>query len=463
MYSLYKTEGASGRLLVCVPTGGGKTVIMGALAERVLKANPGCRILILSHKKETSDQIIKTLDKDFYINSFYINSNVKHVSQNVMSLFSVFVATEMSYFNRRSLFGKFDIVMLDECHLNHFKKHIANLSDGCLFGFTATPLRVGGGLRKDFKTIDMPTDVHKLVGDQKLSKLSVFVPEKVINNSEIDVDAGINAETVYKAYLSHSKGKKTIIFNIRVKQSIEIMKYFRMKWVDCRHLDGGTDKENRKEIIDWFRRTPSAVMTNVTVCALGFDVKDIDTVIINRRTGSLPLYMQMIGRGSRINEGKQGFKVVDLGGNVFRIGSWEGDKGWKKHFEFGEKRDSRRRVPQFKACPDCGKILSVYKRKCDACGHVFTRCYFDNLKKEAERFTEVKYGISVALICVANEKKVDNGFKVIGKIIRRELRRRKDITPEEARKDYWFLTKKWSERTGIWLTEDHLREVNKLR
>ena len=55
--------------------------------------------------------------------------------------------------------------------------------------------------------------------------------------------------------------------------------------------------------------------------------------MINRATKSLTLYYQMIGRGSRIIQGKSKFSIIDLGNNLHRFGPWGADLDWQKIFK----------------------------------------------------------------------------------------------------------------------------------
>lgn len=98
------------------------------------------------------------------------------------------------------------------------------------------------------------------------------------------------------------------------------------------HLDNTASKKQRKQILKWFRETPNAILTSVSILTTGFDEPTIDTIILNRATKSLTLYYQMIGRGSRILNNKSSFKVIDLGNNCYRFGPWGSDLDWQLIF-----------------------------------------------------------------------------------------------------------------------------------
>ena len=99
------------------------------------------------------------------------------------------------------------------------------------------------------------------------------------------------------------------------------------------HLDNTATKKQRKQILKWFKETPDAILTSVSILTTGFDEPTIDTIILNRATKSLTLYYQMIGRGSRILNNKSTFQVIDLGNNNYRFGPWGADLDWQMIFK----------------------------------------------------------------------------------------------------------------------------------
>src|SRR5690625_5481532 len=87
-------------------------------------------------------------------------------------------------------------------------------------------------------------------------------------------------------------------------------------------------KKERKEVLDWFDCTDDAALCNCSVLTTGFDQPDIETIILYRATTSLPLFLQMCGRGSRIHPGKKHFNILDFGENINRLGFWEEPRTW---------------------------------------------------------------------------------------------------------------------------------------
>jgi superfamily II DNA or RNA helicase len=139
-------------------------------------------------------------------------------------------------------------------------------------------------------------------------------------------------DKLLQAYNEVGKGKKTLIFNNGIRTSIEVEDTFKRAGIQIRHLDNTNSKQERKEILKWFREKPDAVLTSVSILTTGFDEPSVECIILNRATKSLTLYYQMIGRGSRILDDKKEFQIVDLGNNVARFGLWNEPVDWQQVF-----------------------------------------------------------------------------------------------------------------------------------
>ena len=136
-----------------------------------------------------------------------------------------------------------------------------------------------------------------------------------------------------EAYEATSKGKKTLIFNNGINTSIQVYEAFKKAGYPIAHLDNTNTRKERDFILTWFKKTPNAIITSVSILTTGFDEPTIESIILNRATKSLTLYYQMIGRGSRILANKNSFNVVDLGNNFHRFGAWGADLDWQKMFK----------------------------------------------------------------------------------------------------------------------------------
>jgi type I site-specific restriction endonuclease len=139
-------------------------------------------------------------------------------------------------------------------------------------------------------------------------------------------------EKLLYSYEQMAKGTKTLIFNNGINTSKQVYQLFVNAGYEIRHLDNTHSEQDRRDILDWFRTKPDAILTSVSILTTGFDEPSVSTIILNRATKSLTLYHQMIGRGSRVIGTKKDFRVIDLGNNSRRFGLWEQHIDWQDIF-----------------------------------------------------------------------------------------------------------------------------------
>mgnify|MGYP003846993165 FL=1 len=97
-------------------------------------------------------------------------------------------------------------------------------------------------------------------------------------------------EKLLHSYTEKSLGKKTLIFNNGINTSLYVYETFREAGYPIKHLDNTTSVEDRKDILQWFKKTPDAILTSVGILTTGFDEPTVESIILNRATKSLTLY-----------------------------------------------------------------------------------------------------------------------------------------------------------------------------
>lgn len=114
--------------------------------------------------------------------------------------------------------------------------------------------------------------------------------------------------------------KSTLVFCIDVQHTIDLTTTFREYGIDARYLHGGTPLMERKQLLSNFKANLFPVLVNCAILTEGFDLPQIDTVVLARPTRSRNLFSQMIGRGLRLSPqtGKVDCLVLDLVGNIER-------------------------------------------------------------------------------------------------------------------------------------------------
>jgi superfamily II DNA or RNA helicase len=161
--------------------------------------------------------------------------------------------------------------------------------------------------------------------------------------------------------------KKTMIFTSSTETNQIYSELFSDKKVKTYDSKNNTPSE-RDGIIEWFKETPGAVLINTGCFTKGFDVCDVEAIMVARATKSLALWIQIVGRGARITE-KQ-FKdrviVVDGGNNIEEHGTFSFERNWYKIFE---DRKIKNIIEETHECDECGYTFLKKDIICPNCGH----------------------------------------------------------------------------------------------
>lgn len=335
-------------LLYQLPTGGGKTVIFSEMVRQYLKHHSK-RVLIMTHRIELIKQTSRMLTEFGVVNKV-VSSTANLDDQLDYKCFVAMVET----LNNRLIDDKLDIsdiglVIIDEAHYNAFNKLFKFFEKSFILGVTATPLssNINLPMKGNYNELIVGESIpslieHKFLARAEMYSYNVGLTSLVVgSNGDYTVkssdDLYTNNEMLSKlvdAYEEVSKGKKTLIFNNGINTSLYVYETFKAAGYPVAHLDNNNSKKERSAILKWFKNTPGAILTSVSILTTGFDEPTVESIILNRATKSLTLYYQMIGRGSRILSNKDKFTVIDLGNNYHRFGPWGSDLDWYKIFKY---------------------------------------------------------------------------------------------------------------------------------
>ena len=335
-------------LLYQLPTGGGKTVIFSEMVRQYLKHHTK-RVLIMTHRIELIRQTSRMLTEFGVVNKV-VSSTANLDDQMEYKCFVAMVET----LNNRLYEDKLDIsdiglVIIDEAHYNAFNKLFKFFEKSFILGVTATPLssNINLPMKGNYDELIVGESIsslieHKFLARAEMYSYNVGLTSLVVgSNGDYTVkssdDLYSNNEMLSKlvnAYEEVSKGKKTLIFNNGINTSLYVYETFKAAGYPVAHLDNNNTKKERSAILKWFKETPDAILTSVSILTTGFDEPTVESIILNRATRSLTLYYQMIGRGSRILNNKDKFTVIDLGNNYHRFGPWGSDLDWYKIFKY---------------------------------------------------------------------------------------------------------------------------------
>jgi superfamily II DNA or RNA helicase len=370
------------KMILCAPTGSGKTIMFTYMVSRALEKQKKC--LIVTDRTELLSQAGGSLEK-FGIKSIEIKPNKKLKSLNGV----IYVAMAQTLKRRIKdemyvyFLSDLDLIIFDECHKQEFNDLMQYISEKTIvIGATATPHREGNQISLDefYKDIVEVTTISELIQLGFLANPHTFgvkvdLSKVRTKGGEYDQDqvAKVYDEVkmyhgVYENYTRLTPNKKGIIFASNVASSIQLVQEFKRKGLQIEHIDGTTPPKERREILEWFRNTPNALISNVGILNAGFDEPNIEVVILYRATKSISLFLQMCGRGSRVTEIKKDFTILDFGNNVKRHGFWEQERQWNL-----KKKKKNEGIAPVKDCPDCGAIIPARIMECPECKHIFEK------------------------------------------------------------------------------------------
>ncbi|PWN27946.1 P-loop containing nucleoside triphosphate hydrolase protein [Jaminaea rosea] len=209
-----------------------------------------------------------------------------------------------------------------------------------ILGFSATFTRHDGlSLGRIFSRIVFHRDFLDMIDDKWLCPVRFTSIRSDLDLSSVKVSQGsgdyqtkslssfanvpgIN-RLIVRTWLekAHAMGRgSTLVFCIDVQHTIDLTATFREAGIDARYLHGSVSAKERKQLLADFRAGTYPVLLNCAILTEGFDLPQIDTVVLARPTRSRNLFSQMIGRGLRLSPqtGKKDCLVIDLVGNIER-------------------------------------------------------------------------------------------------------------------------------------------------
>lgn len=348
----------SGNPIVAMPTGTGKSVVIGEFVRSAFTTFPNQRILKLTHRKELIAQNYEKLIKLWPT----APAGIYSAGLGRKEIRPVTFAGIASVAKKAKQFGHVDLVLVDECHLvspkedtnygNFFAELRAINPKLKIIGFTATPYRLGQGRLIDATIgkndeLKMPLFTHvcydltemnafnRLIDEGYLCRL---VPRKTY--SEIDVSevhvvggeydmhelqAATDQEIVTKKACDEicwfgQDRRSWLVFATGIQHAKHVAEELQCRGVDAHCVDSKMDPEERDRLIAGFKAGKIRCLVNNDILTTGLDVPQIDLIAVLRATLSPALWVQILGRGTRPCDGKNDCLVLDFAGNTRRLG-----------------------------------------------------------------------------------------------------------------------------------------------
>jgi len=326
-------------VMVQMPTGTGKTHVLASIVANF----PG-KVLIVAHRVELVEQIRETVGR------FHHSELITHNSKLKISSIQT-VSRRIDAFDFRP-----DLVVIDEAHHALAKTYRIlweKWPEAKFLGLTATPCRMNrAGFTDLFDCLLSSWSITEFI---ERGVLSVFDYVSICPDSEdqrlIDslVKRGADGdyqvkemnevlnrrppiERLYRSICRFASGKKGIVYAISIDHARRMADYYSQMGVKAAAIDSKTPLEERKRLVDEFKRGELKVLVNVDVFSEGFDCPDVEFVQMARPTLSLAKYLQQVGRGLRKSEGKQTCVLIDNVGLYRVFGLPVADRNWESLF-----------------------------------------------------------------------------------------------------------------------------------
>ena len=435
----YFEEGGVGNPIVAMPTGTGKSVVIGGFVQQVFYRYPGQRVIKLTHVKELIEQNFEKLLAVWPTAPAGIFSAGLGRKDTGYPIIYAGIATAIKAVET---FGRIDLLLIDECHLvspkadTMYRAFINGLKEINpylkVIGFTATRYRLGQGLLVEEGGLFTDTCVDMTT----LEAFNWFLSEGYLcplvprpTRIELDVEgvktqngeynlkqlqSAVDREEVTRAALlealeiGHDR-QHWLVFASGVEHAIRVTDMLETFGVSatCVHSKmSGSDRDKR--VAD-YRSGKYRVMVNNGILTTGFDFPAIDLIVVLRPTQSPGLWVQMLGRGTRplyadgfdlettagrleaiSNSLKRNCLVLDFARNTRRLGPINDPVIPKRKGKGGGEAPVR-------ICENCGIYCHAGLTNCPECGFTFPRSIkfgsnagTDDLIRDAREFPQVE-------------------------------------------------------------------------
>ena len=327
-------------VMVQMPTGTGKTMVLAELVKQLMMKDEGVRILIVAHRRELIEQIKATIKRMKMDSRNITVESIQTISRRIDAL--DFIPS---------------LVVIDEAHhalAKTYKMMWEKWPDVKFLGLTATPCRLNGkGFTDLFDVLVQSWDIPAFIKEKWLSTYD-FVSIKADSRTHQlisslkkrgadgdyqvkEMDAVLNKrpsiERLYECVIEYAHNRKGFVYAINIGHARSIAEYYQSQGVNAVAIDSHTPVKERERIISSFRSGGLQVLVNVDIFSEGFDCPDVEFIQLARPTLSLAKYLQMVGRGLRPSKGKKNCMIIDNVGlyRVFGLPSQIWD--WKSAFE----------------------------------------------------------------------------------------------------------------------------------
>ncbi len=363
------------RPVLQAPTGMGKTVLASHVVRMALEK--GKRVVFTVPALSLIDQTLESFWQDGIGDIGVIQANHRETDwARPVQIASVQTLARRGY-------PKADLVIIDECHrqfetINKWLHH-EDWQKVPFIGLSATPWSQGLGNHYDDLIIAQTT--QQLIDAGYLSSFRVFAPSHP-DLSGVHIRAGdyVEAELsgvmskaplvadVVETWVRKGENRPTLCFAVDCAHAKHLQQRFIESGINCGYQDAFTDPVERARIKQDFHSGRLSVVCNIGTLTTGVDW-DVRCISLARPTRSEILYVQIIGRGLRIADGKDDCLILDHSDTTQRLGFVTEIN--HDYLPDGKEPPAAKKAEALpKECPACTYLMPPGVTVCPSCGHV---------------------------------------------------------------------------------------------
>ena len=391
LYAWFR-ENQTGNVVLNMPGGSGKSIVIAALVKDAIEQWNDTKILMLVHDRKLIRQNaaeLKGLWNDAPLGVYSAGLNMREHGQQIT------YAGIQSIGKKAHLIGHTDLCIIDEVHAVSNEKQglYRKMIDDLLainpymrvVGLSASPFRMNQGLLTDgddsiFKEILEPVSIEELLSLGHLLPLVSKATTHRLETKGLHIRAGDyiskemderfntidnNQMVVKEASIKAADRKHWLVFCSSVQHSMDFAQCLTDMGIPAHSITTKDSPEDEDKKLSDFESGRVRALCNFGKYTTGYNFPALDCILFLRGIKSPGLYLQAAVRGMRVHEGKKDCLVLDFAGVVQENGPITALKTPKK----AGKGDGEMAT---KECPDCAEILLVTARSCPACGHEFT-------------------------------------------------------------------------------------------
>ncbi len=382
--------GAHANTLGVAPTGAGKTVMLSAVAGRMI-GDTDARAAVLAHRDELTAQ---NREKFARVNPAITTSVVDASGKSWGGRVTFAMVPTLSRSTNLNAMPALDLLVIDEAHhatADSYRRIIdqaLKTNPSCrIFGVTATPNRGDRkGLREVFSNVSDQIRIGELIRSGHLVAPRTFVIDVGVRDelarvrkTASDFDMGeveriMNRTPVTDAVIRNWREKaadrQTVVFCSTVDHARGVTDAFNAAGIAAALVHGEMGDAERKAVLAAYAVGDVQVIVNVAVLTEGWDHPPTSCVVLLRPSSYKSTMIQMVGRGLRTvnpNEHpgivKTDCVVLDFGTSSLMHGSLEQEVDLAGHEASGD-------APT-RTCPQCEADIPLGCHECPLCGFVF--------------------------------------------------------------------------------------------